>query len=396
MSTVGKGLEGVVVSESQLSYVDGESGKLYYRGYDVPELAARTSYEEVLHLLWYGALPSRPQLARLKERLAISRVLPDGAKAILRSIPKESEPIDVLRSMVSVLGLYDPNANDNSPEAVDAKSISLTAKFTTVLAAFNRLRQGLEPIDPDPTLDHAADFLYMFTGKRPDQRTSHALDTYLVLLADHEYNASTFAARQITSTLTDTYSAITGAIAALKGPLHGGAPTGVYNMLMEIGTPDKASDWFEAAMERRERVSGIGHRVYKVMDPRATVLREHARELTLSTGNPIYYTISRQVELLALSHPYFQERRLYTNVDYYTVAVLYSLGIPVEYMTPLFAVSRVGGWTAHIQEQLRNNRLIRPRAQYVGPIDAVWLPIDERAEGQILLPDGNIFEPPNV
>jgi citrate synthase len=298
--------------------------------------------------------------------------------------------------MVSVLGQFDKQSNDNSPAAVDAKSISLTAKFTTILAAFNRLRQGLEPIDPDPSLDHAANFLYMFGGERPDLRTARALDTYLVLLADHEYNASTFAARQITSTLTDTYSAITGAIAALKGPLHGGAPSGVFNMIVEIGTPDRVQEWFDAAMQRKERVAGIGHRVYKVIDPRATVLREHARELTLSTGNPIYYTISRQVELLALSHPYFQERRLYTNVDYYSVTVLYSLGIPVEFMTPAFAVSRIGGWTAHIQEQLRNNRLIRPRAQYVGPFDAVWLPIDERVEGQIPLPDGTIFEPPNV
>jgi citrate synthase len=396
MSTVGKGLEGVVVSESQVSYVDGEIGQLYYRGYDLPELAARTSYEEVIHLLWYGALPTRSQLSHLKERLAAERALPDGAMAILRLLPKESDPIDVLRSMVSVLGQFDPTANDNSPARVNARSISLTAKFGTILAAFNRLRQGLEPIDPDFSLDHAANFLYMFSGARPDIRTARALDTYLVLLADHEYNASTFAARQITSTLTDTYSAITGAIAALKGPLHGGAPSGVFNMLVEIGTPDRVPEWFEAAMQRKERVAGIGHRVYKVMDPRATVLREHARELTLSTGNPIYYTISRQVELLALSHPYFQERRLYTNVDYYSVTVLYSLGIPVEFMTPSFALSRIAGWTAHIQEQLRNNRLIRPRAQYVGPFDAVWLPIDERVEGQIPLPDGTIFQPPNI
>ena len=396
MSTVGKGLEGVVVSESQVSFVDGEIGQLYYRGYDLPELAARTSYEEVIHLLWYGALPTRPQLEKLKERLVAQRPLPEGALEILRLMPKNSDPIDMLRSMVSVLGQFDPTANDNSPASVDAKSISLTAKVSTILAAFNRLRQGLEPIDPDPTLDHAANFLYMFTGKRPDARTARALDTYLVLLADHEYNASTFAARMITSTLTDTYSAVTGAIAALKGPLHGGAPSGVFNMLIEIGTPDRVPEWFEEAMQRKERVAGIGHRVYKVIDPRATVLREHARELTLSTGNPIYYTISRQVELLALSHPYFQERRLYTNVDYYTVTVLYSLGIPVEFMTPSFALSRIGGWTAHIQEQLRNNRLIRPRAQYVGPVDAVWLPIEERVEGQIPLPDGTIFQSPNV
>lgn len=396
MSTVGKGLEGVVISESQLSFVDGEIGKLYYRGYDVPQLAARTSYEEVMHLLWYGALPTGLQLDALKARLAAHRTLPKGAMATLRSLPMASDPIDVLRTMVSLLGHYEAAANDNSPAAVEARSISLAAKFTTILAAFRRLSLGLEPIDPDPTLDHAANFLYMFSGKRPDARTARALDTYLVLLADHEFNASTFAARQITSTLTDTYSAVTGAIAALKGPLHGGAPTGVYNMIVEIGTPDRVPEWFEQAMQRKERVSGIGHRVYKVMDPRATVLREHARELTLSTGNPIYYTISRQIELLALSHPYFQDRRLYTNVDYYSVTVLYSLGIPVEYMTPVFAVSRVAGWTAHIQEQLRTNRLIRPRAEYVGAVDAVWLPIEERVEGQIPLPDGTVFDPPNV
>lgn len=396
MSTVGKGLEGVVVSESQLSFVDGNIGKLYYRGYDVPELAARTSYEEVMHLLWYGALPTRQQLEVLKERLAANRALPAGVMEILRRMPMDSDPIDVLRTTVSLLGQYEATANDNSPAAVEARSISIAAKFPTILAAFRRLTQGLEPIDPDPTLGHAANFLYMFSGKRPDARTARALDTYLVLLADHEFNASTFAGRMITSTLTDTYSAVTGAIAALKGPLHGGAPTGVYNMIVEIGTPDRVKDWFQEAMQRKERVSGIGHRVYKVMDPRATVLREHARELTLSTGNPIYYTISRHIELLALSHPYFQDRRLYTNVDYYTVTVLYSLGIPVEYMTPLFAVSRVAGWTAHIQEQLRTNRLIRPRAEYVGAVEAVWQPIEERVEGQIVLSDGTVFDPPNV
>lgn len=396
MTPIGKGLEGVAVSESQLSFVDGERGKLYYRGYDAPELAARASFEEVAHLLWYGALPTRSQLAALKQSLVAQRALPAEAMTVLRLIPRSSEPIDVLRTMVSLIGSFDPQANDNSPSAVDERSISLAAKFPTILAAFHRLRSGLEPLAPRPDLDHAANFLYMFHGQEPDQRTTRALDTYLVLLADHEFNASTFAARQITSTLSDTYSAIGGAIGALKGPLHGGAPNGVYDMLQEIGTPDRAQPWFEDAMARKFRVMGIGHRVYKVMDPRATVLREHARELTLSTGNPIWYAISRQIELMALSHPYFQDRRLYTNVDYYSVTVFTCLGFPVDMMTPIFAISRIAGWTAHIQEQLRNNRLIRPRAEYVGAIDAFWLPIDQRVAGQIPLADGAVFAAPNV
>lgn len=383
MTTVASGLEGIVVAESSLSLVDGENGKLYYRGYDVPELAARCSFEEVAHLLWYGALPTRRQLESLKVRMVERRALPEPVMAIIRMMPKNALPMEVLRTAVSAMSAFDPLSEDTSDEALDAKAITLTARFPTILAAFHRLRHDQEPLAPRADLDHAANFLYMFSGQEPDRRMAKALDTYLVLLADHGFNASTFTARQATSTLTDTYSAVTAAIGTLKGPLHGGAPVGVYQMLQEIGTPDKAEEWFKRKVANRERIMGIGHRVYKVVDPRATVLREHARELTLSTGNPVLYAISRKVELLALAHPYFQQRRLYTNVDYYSVAVHASLGIPVDLMTPLFAMSRVVGWTAHIKEQLHNNRLIRPRAQYVGPRNAIWLPIDQREEGVV-------------
>lgn len=383
MTTVSKGLEGVVIAESSLSFVDGQNGKLYYRGYDVPELAAKASFEEVAYLLWYGALPTRSELAWLKGQFASQRELSPEVMDIIRKMPSTALPMEVLRTAVSASSAYDPLSEDMSDEAVNQKAISLTAKFSTILAAFHRLRQGLKPVSPDPSLDHAAGFLHMFSGEIPDDRKTRALDTYLVLLADHGFNASTFSARQATSTLTDTYSAITAAIGTLKGPLHGGAPVGVYRMLEEIGTPDKAEEWFNRKIESRERIMGIGHRVYKVVDPRATVLREHARELTLSTGNPMWYAISRKVELLALAHPFFQERQLYTNVDYFSVTVHASLGIPVDLMTPLFAMSRVSGWTAHIREQLRDNRLIRPRAQYVGPVDAVWQPIDERVSGVV-------------
>ena len=383
MTTVSKGLEGVTIAESSLSFVDGQRGKLYYRGYDVPELAAKASFEETAHLLWYGALPTRPQLDRLRKQLTEQMALPGTVMDMVRMMPHTALPMEVLRTTVSALSAFDPLSEDGSDEAVDQKAIALTAKFPTILAAFHRLRQGKEPVAPDPDLSLAGNFLYMFNGEKPDERTTRAIDTYLVLLADHGFNASTFSARQATSTLTDTYSAVTAAIGTLKGPLHGGAPVGVFQMLQEISTPDHAEEWFDQKVANRERIMGIGHRVYKVVDPRATVLREHARELTLSTGNPIWYAISRKIELLALSHPYFQERQLYTNVDYYSVTVHASLGIPVDMMTPLFAMSRVTGWTAHIREQLRDNRLIRPRAQYVGPMNAIWLPIDEREEGVI-------------
>ncbi|MCB0254937.1 MAG: hypothetical protein KDI55_14545 [Anaerolineae bacterium] len=392
MSTVGKGLEGIAIAESSISTVDGIASTLMYRGYDVPELSARASFEEIVYLLWYGALPTQSQLDDLKARLASRRKLPDQLLDMIRVTPKDADPIDMLRTMVSALGMFDPLANDGSDEALFQKAATLTARFPSILAAYHRISNGLEPLDPLPELDHAANFLYMYHGKVPDKRTTRALETYLVLLADHEFNASTFAARMITSTLTDMYSAVTGAIGALKGPLHGGAPNGVYDMLVEIGTPDRANDWFENAMATRFRIMGIGHRVYKAMDPRATVLREHARELTLSTGNPVWYAISRQIELLALSHPYFQERKLFTNVDYYSVTVLTSLGFPVEMMTPIFAVSRVAGWTAHVIEQFTNNRLMRPRAEYVGPVNAVWQEIEDRTSGVIYVEDdmGNI------
>lgn len=383
MTTVAKGLEGIVVAESQLSFVDGQRGKLLYRGYDVPELAAKSSFEETAYLLWYGALPTASELAAFKERLVANRQLPEEVTRLIRMMPASAQTMEVLRTAVSALSAFDPLSEETGQEALDEKSISLTARFPTILATFHRLRNGLEPVEPRDDLDHAANFMYMFNGLEPDLRTARALDTYLVLLADHGFNASTFSARQATSTLTDTYSAITAAIGTLKGPLHGGAPVGVYKMLEDIGTPDKAEAWFDERVAQRDRIMGIGHRVYKVIDPRATVLREHARELTLSTGNPIWYAISRKVELLALAHPFFQERLLYTNVDYYSVTVHASLDIPVDLMTPLFAMSRVAGWTAHIREQLANNRLIRPRAQYVGPLNAIWLPIEEREAGII-------------
>ncbi len=383
MSTVGKGLEGIVIAESSLSFVDGQKGRLFYRGYDVPELSAKCSFEEVAYLLWYGALPIQSQLDEFMARMAAKRELPEPVLKIIEMMPKTAQTMEVLRTAVSALSAFDSLSEDSSPEALDEKAISLTARFPTILATFHRLRSGLERVAPRESLSLAGNFLYMFNGKEPDDVSVSALDTYFTLLADHGFNASTFTARQSTSTLTDTYSAVTGAIGTLKGPLHGGAPVGVYRMIEEVGAPENAEAWFNNKLENRERIMGIGHRVYKVMDPRAKVLHEHARELSKVTGNPTYYQISRQVELLAQTHPFFQERSLYPNVDYYSVTVHASLGIPVDLMTPLFAASRVVGWTAHIKEQLADNRLIRPRAQYVGPVNAIWLPIEEREAGVV-------------
>lgn len=385
------GLEGVVAAETRRSYVNGQTGTLLIAGYPLADIAAQATFEEVVYVLWRDRLPTAVELTNFKGKLAALRPLPAATLTLLETIAHTGTPVmDALRMAVGTLSL-DLNDADS-----DTLAMALVARFPTIVAAYWRLSQGQDPITPTTDLGHAANYLYMLKGERPSPAQARGMATYLNTVSDHGLNASTFTARVIISTQSDLVSAITGAVGALKGPLHGGAPTGVYNMIVEIGTPDRVKEWFEVAMTRKERVSGIGHRVYKVMDPRATVLREHARELTLSTGNPIYYTISRHIELLALSHPYFQDRRLYTNVDYYTVTVLYSLGIPVEYMTPLFAVSRVAGWTAHIQEQLRTNRLIRPRAEYVGAVEAHWLPIEERVEGQIVLSDGTVFDAPNV
>ena len=367
-----RGLEGVVVARSSISFVDGRQGRLIYQGYDIRELAERSSFEEVCFLLWHGRLPDSRELAALKEELVKSRKPPQGVLELLKALPPRS-PMAVLQTAVAALGLFDPEADDNSREANLRKSVKLTAQMASVVAAFDRLRRGLSVVEPDPELDHAANFLYMLTGQRPDATSARAMDVALILHADHEFNASCFAGRVTASTLSDIYSAVAAAVGALKGPLHGGANEQVMRMLMEIGEPGRAAEVVRAKLAARERIPGFGHRVYKTWDPRALILKRYSEELGRLKGDTRWYEISLAVERAVRA-----EKDLYPNVDFYSASVYHTLGIPVDLFTPVFAVSRISGWTAHLLEQYADNRLIRPRAEYSGPFDLVYVPIEDR------------------
>ncbi|HEY65511.1 MAG TPA: citrate synthase [Caldilineae bacterium] len=373
-----KGLEDVVITTTKLSKVDGIAGHLYYRGYSIDVLAQHASFEEVAHLLWFGHLPNKAELQATRERLARERYLTPGLVDSLRNIPSTASPMAVLRSAVSLLGHYDPEAEDTNHEAVMDKACRLTAQIASVIAAFERLRRGQELVEPREDLNHAANFLYMLTGEEPDPAASRALEMYLILLADHEFNASTFAARVTASTMSDLYSAVTAAIGALKGPLHGAANQKAMEQFMEIGSVENVRSWFEKAKAERRRIMGVGHRVYKVLDPRARHLREVALQLNEVAEDHRWLDIALKLEELVESDPYFNERQLHPNVDYYSAPLLYTLGIPVDLFTTIFAMSRIVGWTAHVMEQWADNRLIRPRAQYVGPIDLPWVPLEQR------------------
>ena len=370
------GLEDVVVATSSICYLDGNRGVLAYRGYDIHDLAEQATFEEVCYLLWHGRLPTRAELGELQSQLAASRRLPEGVLRLERSLP-QSNGMDTLRTLVSALSHFDSGANDASSEGRYRTSVRLTAQIGTVVATFARLATGGGIIDPDPALGHAANFLYMLTGKRPSQLEARALDVALVLHADHEFNASTFAGRVAAATLTDVYSAMVGAIGALKGPLHGGANTDVMNLLLEIGqdaTDQKVEEIIRAKLARKEKIPGFGHRVYRTEDPRATHLRQMSEELCRRTGNLRWFEISQRIEQVVKS-----AKQLNANVDFYSATTYYCLGIPVDLFTPVFAVSRICGWTAHVLEQYANNRLIRPRAEYTGPqYPQTYIPLDRR------------------
>jgi len=374
-----KGLAGVVVAQTQLSTVDGQIGKLIYHGYNIKDLAEFASFEEVIHLLWYGKLPNQAELEGLRRELAAHRALPAELADIMRRYPRQAHPTGVLRTAISTLGLFDPDAENTTPQSNQRKAYRLVAQMATIVAAWARLRDGLEPVAPRDDLGHAANFLYMLKGHEPDPTEVAAVDTYLVLLADHGMNASTFSARVTTSTQADMYSAITTALGTLKGPAHGGAVEKAMLMLMDIESVDNVSAWFKNALTNDIRIMGIGHRVYKVEDPRATVLRERARALAASSGHHQWYDIAAALEETVRGHPYFVERDLHTNVDFYSAVVLYAVGLPTDLFTSLFAISRAAGWCAHIMEQWADNRLIRPRGEYVGPRDLAWAPLEERA-----------------
>jgi citrate synthase len=372
-TTTGAGLEGVVAGESEICYIDGLAGILSYRGYNIHNLAEHATFEEVIYLLWKGSLPKKADLEKLKSDLVANRAIPKEVVEFLGANGKAA-PMDVLRTAVSMLSLYDPIARDMSPDANELKAVKLMAQTATIVTTFNRLRNGLTVIEDDPALGLAANFLYTLNGKRPDDVMEHVFDVALTLHADHELNASTFAARVTAATLSDIYSAATSAIGALKGPLHGGANEDVIRMLLAVGTAEKAVAKAYDMMARKTKIPGFGHRVYRTEDPRATHLRVMSEELGKRTGQEELYLMSKRVEETVRA-----EKKLNPNVDFYSASTYYSLGIPIDLYTPIFAVSRMSGWTAHILEQYTNNRLIRPRAEYLGKPDGqAWVPIENR------------------
>ncbi len=367
------GLEDVVAATSAICEVDGKEGRLLYYGIDVKDLAAHSSFEETVYLLWHGRLPARDELATLREGLAAERALPVEVSRMLRDFPKEAVPMEVLRTAVSLLSMYDPDDADNGREANVRKATRLVAQTPTIVAALQAIREGREPVAPRADLSLAANFLYMLFGAEQGEMAVHALDVALILHADHELNASTFAARVTAATLSDMYSAVVSAIGALKGPLHGGANEQVFKMLRAIGAPDKADAYLTDQFAAGKKIMGFGHRVYRTDDPRATVLRRLSEQLGQERGETTWYDISREVERKVRA-----DKKLYPNVDFYSASTYHSIGIPTDLFTPVFAISRMSGWTAHILEQYANNRLIRPRAEYTGPRDAPYTPIDER------------------
>jgi len=364
------GLEGVVAATTAISKVDGTAGQLIYRGYDIHQLARSTTFEEVVHLLWFGHLPNQKELADLHAKFAAERSIPDLVMQIICALPARTEPMDALRTAISAWGAISVSGKPTIEQA-----IAVTARLPLLLAAFNRHRHGQEPLESQSELGHAANYLYLLTGQVPKEEHVRGLNSYLVLLADHGMNASTFTSRIVASTESDIVSSLVAALGALKGPLHGGAPSKVQDMLREIGTVDNAEPWLRAAITNGVKLMGFGHRVYKTTDPRAEELREMAR-----VADPQGFIFSRRVEELSISllDQLKPGRRLYTNVEYYSAALMDSVGLSGDLFTPTFAISRCAGWTAHIMEQVNNNRLIRPEAEYIGPMDLQFVPLSER------------------
>ena len=374
MAVTGAGLEGIIAAESKLCFIDGEAGILSYEGFDIRTLGEKAAFEEVVFLLWNGRLPKQAELDELKAGLTGQREIPAGVEAFLKSIPQGALPMAALRTAVSMLALYDPLAQDMSPQANRAKAMKLMAQTATIVSSFDRLRKGQPVLAGDPSLGFAANFLYTLTGKRPDEVMERAFDVALVLHAEHELNASTFAARVTAATLSDIYSAATSAIGALKGPLHGGANEEVIRLLLTIKTPEEAVERVKGMLANKVKIPGLGHRVYHTLDPRAAFLKNMAKELGERTGHVELFEISN-----AIQHYAKEAKNLNANVDFFSASTYYALGIPVDLFTPIFAVSRMSGWTAHILEQYHNNRLIRPRAEYIGEAPGkAWVNIEDR------------------
>ncbi len=367
------GLEDVVANTSEICYIDGHEGRLVYRGYNVADLAETTRFEEVVYLLWKGDLPNSGQLDKFKQEIAEASQLNPSVKALLSSLPGDAHPMDALRTAVSLAGVYDPDGNAMNPEANHRKAVRLVAQVPAMVAAFDRIRHGKTPIDPDPSLSIPENFLYMLHGEKPKDLHAQVFNTALILHADHELNASTFSARVTAGTLSDIYSAITSAIGTLKGPLHGGANEQVMYMLEKIGTVENAKPWIEHALAHKEKIMGFGHRVYRTEDPRAVILRRLSKDVGEDARDLRWYHMLNEVREAIMS-----SKKLYPNVDLYSGSVYAQMGIPTDIFTPVFAVSRVAGWTAHVLEQYQNNRLIRPRAEYTGATHRDFVPLARR------------------
>jgi len=374
MSSATKGLEGIVAAQTYLSDVRGDVGELIYRGYDINELAGNVGYEETVHLLHYGKLPNRAALDQLKAKLASFRTLPQGVIDLIQSLPKDTVPMSALRTGISALGCFDQTADDNSKESLVEKALRIIAQIPIVTAYFHLYRQGKPLVESRSDLGEAANFLYLINGgKEADPESVDTLDMCYVLHADHGMNASTFASRVTIATLSDIYSAITSAIGTLKGPLHGGANEAVIRMLQEIGSLDNVDGYIQDCLETKKKVMGIGHRVYKVLDPRALKLRKMVLKMGEKVADPKWIKMSDKIAEIML-----HEKGLHANVDFYSASVYYSLDIPIDLFTPIFAIARTSGWSAHVLEQMANNRLIRPQSDYIGPEGLTVTPIDER------------------
>jgi 2-methylcitrate synthase len=368
-----EGLRGVVAAQSAIGDVNGEKGILIYQGYDIHDLAEHSTFEEVVFLLWNGRLPKTDELEELKTRLRRNYEVPAEVIAMMKSFPKDADPMDVLRTAVSSLDFYDKNGHGTDREHAVKAAVRVSGQIGTISAAWDRIRNGKEVVAPDTSLSIAENFLYMLRGEKPDEHEAHMFDVCLILHADHELNASTFTTRVVAGTLAGMYGAVTAGIAALAGPLHGGANTNVMKMLLEIGDVDKVDEWVDKALAEKRKIMGIGHAVYKTEDPRATWLRRYSKEMGEKTGTTKWYEMSQKIEKIM-----HEKKGMFPNVDFYSASTYYLMGIPLDLYTPIFAVSRISGWTGHILEQYGNNKLIRPRAEYIGKRDQKYVPINER------------------
>jgi citrate synthase len=376
-SAVSTGLRGVIAASSSIGDVNGEKGELIYQGLNIHDLATKSTFEEVVFLLWNGRLPKQAELDELKNNLAAAYKLPDEIveliKGMFARVPANAEPMDALRTVVSAMAMFDDESRDLSRAASIRVATRLTARFPTIVAAIDRARKDLDLVEPNPNLNIATNFLYMLTGKVPDEFDAHVMDVALILQADHELNASTFTARVVAGTLADMYSCVTAALGALSGPLHGGANTAVMKMLLEIGSLERVENFIKDALATKKKIMGFGHAVYRTEDPRATHLRRFSKAMGERKGDTKWYEMTAKIEELMKS-----TKGLLPNVDAYSASTYYMMGIPLDLYTPIFAISRISGWTAHILEQYADNKLIRPRAEYVGPRDVPYVQIDER------------------